>query len=267
VLLLQVQLGLRVQRARQLVPQHPAHAAPDGRRRGGGRAVRDHLQARPAGALRGLHADGDVGAQLAHPQQQLVDELVQQAGVGVHQRRRKALAHADAPAAQPVAAGGERGVRDVGQVEHLAPLWRRVLAQAQHVLRGHAGLAGALHRVLDRRQAAHQAGLQPVQARELLVGGVQRGGHFLAQLAHHVLPGRPLGVGVGAWAAAGDPGASRSAPAERRCGSARWKTRSNPSETPSCGFAGWPGLLGVSVPCMAAKYRRPAWPGAGIADG
>ena len=79
----------------------------------------------------------------------------------------------------------------------LAVLGRRVFAQAQHVLRRHAGLAGALDGFADRLQAAHQAGLQLAQALQLVGRAVQRHRHFLAEMAHDVGPVQLLGLGGG----------------------------------------------------------------------
>ena len=190
VVVAHVELRHRTQRARQLVPQRPAHAAPQ--RLGHLRRVAPgrHAQARAPGGARLVDRDGDLRRQLASPQHQLIDQHVQHAGIGKHLRLRQALAHVDLAAHQPLAARGQHGTHHVGQVEHLAVLRRRVFAKAQHVLRGHAGLARALDRFGDRHQAAHQAGLQPVQAVKLLGRGVERHGDFLPQLAHHLGPGQ-----------------------------------------------------------------------------
>ena len=77
----------------------------------------------------------------------------------------------DVAALEPFAAGGERGARHVGQIQHLALLGGRVFVQAQHLLGGQAGLTGALNGLAQRPQPADQAGFKAVEAIQLVAGG------------------------------------------------------------------------------------------------
>ena len=242
VVIARVELRHRAHRVRQLVPQRPADAAPHRLGHLGRVAPGGHAQARAAGAAGFVDGDGDAGRHLAGPLHQFVDQHVEHAGVGVHAGVGQALAHADLAARQPVGAGRQHGAHHVGQVEHFALLRWRVFAQPQHVLRGHAGLARALDRFGHGDQAAHQAGLHAVQAFELLAGGVERHGHLLAQLAHHVGPGQ-----VGAAAAHGRP---------RVVGGCR-VTRL----AAACArFGGEPVESHVPLPCLLLfRWRGPAW--------